>query len=324
MPTDVMAEIAVDSTPAGHAAPKRSIAHRVLSAVMTLVVLVLAAGFVIAAVAVTSGQWQAGPVVSGSMEPTIPTGGVVFTERVPVDDLAVGDIVMFQRPDEPDQQVVHRIIELEPSQHGPMLRTKGDANATADPWQVRPVGDNRLGRARIRPLRRVTWRWPPEQPSASTRSSRPRASSSGQASSCSSGGPRQTRKRSLRARHPRRDRVVTPGGPRLLRPPPTTVVQRMHHPPLTRSSNTMQFSNKKKAVAGAMIAVGGLALVGVGTGASFTDTVTANSTSRPAPPTSTSSRLRTSPSATDEQHRDPHGTRVFDELLHRRTATPSR
>ena len=40
----------------------------------------------------------------------------------------------------------------------------------------------------------------------------------------------------------------------------------------------MQFSNKKKAVAAAMIAVGGLALVGVGTGAAFTDTVTANMT----------------------------------------------
>ena len=39
----------------------------------------------------------------------------------------------------------------------------------------------------------------------------------------------------------------------------------------------MQFSNKKKAVAGALIAVGGLALVGAGTGASFTDGVTANS-----------------------------------------------
>ena len=77
MPTDVMAEIAVDSTAAGHTASKRSIAHRVMSAVMSLVVLVLAAGFVIAAVAVASGHWQAGPVVSGSMEPTIPTGSVV-------------------------------------------------------------------------------------------------------------------------------------------------------------------------------------------------------------------------------------------------------
>ena len=155
MATDVMAEIAVDSTPADHAAPKRSTAHRVMSAVMSLVVLVLAAGFVIAAVAVTSGHWQASPVLSGSMEPTIPTGGVVFTERVPVEDLAVGDIVMYQRPDQPDHQVVHRIIELEPSEQGPQLRTQGDANATADPWQVRPVEATAHGRARIRPLRRV-------------------------------------------------------------------------------------------------------------------------------------------------------------------------
>jgi signal peptidase I len=137
--TDVMAEIVVDSTPARHAAPKRSIAHRVMSAVMSIVVLVLAAGCMIAAVAVASGQWQASPVLSGSMEPTIPTGGVVITERVPVEDLAVGDIVMFQRPDEPGQ-VVHRIIELEPSEDGPLLQTQGDANATADPWQVQPEG----------------------------------------------------------------------------------------------------------------------------------------------------------------------------------------
>ena len=123
-----------------------------------------------------------------------------------------------------------------------------------------------------------TWRSPPGQPSASTRSSRPPDCSSWPASSCSPGGPRRPGNGLVRARHPRRDRVVTPGGPRLLRPPPTTVVQRMHHQPLNRRRTTMQFSNKKKAVAGALIAVGGLALVGVGTGAAFTDTVTANST----------------------------------------------
>ena len=138
MTTDAMVENAVDSTPTGQAAPNRSIAHRVMSAVMSLVVLLLAAGFAIGAVAVASGNWQASPVLSGSMEPTIPTGGVVITERVPVEDLAVGDIVMFHRPDNPDEQVVHRIIEVKPSDHGPLMRTKGDANETADPWQVRP------------------------------------------------------------------------------------------------------------------------------------------------------------------------------------------
>ena len=155
MTTDVMAETAIPSTPVGHAAAKRSITHRVTSAVMSLVVLVLAVGFVIAAVAVGSGHWKAGPVVSGSMEPTIHTGSVVLTERVPVDDLAVGDIVMFQRPDEADEQVVHRIAQLEPSQDGPIIRTKGDANATEDPWQVRAAGRHRLGRPRICSVRRL-------------------------------------------------------------------------------------------------------------------------------------------------------------------------
>ena len=141
MRTDITAETAVDATPASRAVPKRSIAHRVMSALLSLVVLVLAGGFVIAALAVGSGHWKADPVVSGSMEPTIHTGSVVLTQKVPVDDLAVGDIVMFQRPDRPDEQVVHRIAELEPSQNGPRIRTKGDANATEDPWQVRPQGD---------------------------------------------------------------------------------------------------------------------------------------------------------------------------------------
>ena len=98
----------------------------------------------IAAIAVGSGNWKAGPVVSGSMEPTIDTGSVVLTQRVPVADLAVDDIVMFERPDEPGKQVVHRIAQLEPSQDGPIIRTKGDANATEDPWQVRPEGDTAL------------------------------------------------------------------------------------------------------------------------------------------------------------------------------------
>jgi signal peptidase I len=141
VPTDLTAETAVDATPASEAALKRSIAHRAMSAVLSLIVLLLAVGFVIAAIAVSSGHWKAGPVVSGSMEPTIDTGSVVLTQKVPVDDLAVGDIVMFQRPDNADEQVVHRIAELDPSQDGPLIRTKGDANATEDPWQVRPEGE---------------------------------------------------------------------------------------------------------------------------------------------------------------------------------------
>ena len=72
----------------------------------------------------------------------------------------------------------------------------------------------------------------------------------------------------------------------------------------------MQFSNKKKAVAGALIAVGGLALVGAGTGASFTDTVTANSTFKTG---SADLDITDAPNYGDQrrrQHRDPQAADV--------------
>jgi len=37
--------------------------------------------------------------------------------------------------------VTHRIIEVEQSAEGPLFRTQGDANASADPWQFRLDGE---------------------------------------------------------------------------------------------------------------------------------------------------------------------------------------
>jgi signal peptidase len=90
----------------------------------------------LAAVAVLDGHYQVRPVLSGSMEPLLPVGGVVVTERVPISNLRVGDVVVFHRPDRPAELVVHRIVALMPGMAGPVVRTKGDANATSDPWQV--------------------------------------------------------------------------------------------------------------------------------------------------------------------------------------------
>ncbi|MET8855845.1 MULTISPECIES: signal peptidase I [unclassified Streptomyces] len=129
-------------TPAAERPPgRRHWAHRVLSALLSLVVVLLAVGFAVAAVAVKSGKWEASSVLSGSMEPKLPTGSVVIAQRAPVTSLKVGDIVIFHRPDEPERQVVHRIVKITPSADGPVLETKGDANRTQDPWHVRPEGD---------------------------------------------------------------------------------------------------------------------------------------------------------------------------------------
>lgn len=83
-------------------------------------------------------------IVSGSMAPEIPVGSVVYDEVVPESELAVGDIITFLPPPAYDLggPVTHRIIEIStaaensPDAGRQAYRTKGDANATADPWTI--------------------------------------------------------------------------------------------------------------------------------------------------------------------------------------------
>ena len=95
----------------------------------------------LAAFAVLSGRYQVRPVLSGSMRPGFPVGGVVITERVPVSSLHVRDVVVLHRPDEPQELFVHRIISLTSGPAGVVVKTQGDANAAPDPWQVTLRGD---------------------------------------------------------------------------------------------------------------------------------------------------------------------------------------
>lgn len=83
-------------------------------------------------------------IISGSMEPTLPVGSVVYDEVVPVDDLEVGDIITFLPPPEYgiDDPVTHRIVKItlageETDVPGERLfRTKGDDNEDVDPWEM--------------------------------------------------------------------------------------------------------------------------------------------------------------------------------------------
>jgi signal peptidase len=76
-------------------------------------------------------------VVSGSMEPTIEPGSVVVAFPVSAEDLEVGDIIIFRRPDNPEQVVTHRITGID---QGPPLaiETGGDANNAPDSWSLSP------------------------------------------------------------------------------------------------------------------------------------------------------------------------------------------
>ena len=71
--------------------------------------------------------YNAYSVVSGSMEPALPVGSVVYVESAGVSQIRAGDIIAF---DDEGTVVTHRVIESRP-QEGAFI-TKGDANQSLD------------------------------------------------------------------------------------------------------------------------------------------------------------------------------------------------
>ena len=100
----------------------------------------LVAGTIVVVLAVASGSWRMDPVLSGSMRPSFPVGGLVLAERVPVRSIEVGDVVLFTPPWAPGETYVHRVISLSRQRGSTTIRTKGDANPVADPAPVHLTG----------------------------------------------------------------------------------------------------------------------------------------------------------------------------------------
>ncbi len=76
-------------------------------------------------------------IVSGSMTGTYDRGSIVFDREVPVSTLRVGDVITYQPPPgaSPEKLITHRIAWIgRNKQNERIYRTKGDANASADPW----------------------------------------------------------------------------------------------------------------------------------------------------------------------------------------------
>lgn len=72
-------------------------------------------------------------VLSGSMEPAIHTGSVIFVKQgVQVNGLHVGDVITFRSVDDPNIVITHRVAEVQNAQSGLHFVTKGDANDAKD------------------------------------------------------------------------------------------------------------------------------------------------------------------------------------------------
>ena len=72
-------------------------------------------------------------VLTGSMEPTYPTGSLIYVKSVNAQELRVNDVITFSLT--PGVIATHRIVEVVPDENNPSIlrfRTKGDANHDVD------------------------------------------------------------------------------------------------------------------------------------------------------------------------------------------------
>jgi signal peptidase len=130
-------------------APQRSTIRKVSS--FLLLVLAFCA-LALSGNEVTSGAWHATPVLSGSMRPGLQPGDVVVTQRVPISDLHVRDVVVFHPPNAGDRLTVHRIVKLTVKGGTTSITTWGDANTIADSAVSSLSGTTAYRVARVIPL----------------------------------------------------------------------------------------------------------------------------------------------------------------------------
>lgn len=78
-------------------------------------------------------------VVTGSMEPTIPVGGLLLARQVEIESIQLNDIICYQTQvsEIRGKIVTHRVVGIEQTQFGlRLLETMGDANLVADGYYV--------------------------------------------------------------------------------------------------------------------------------------------------------------------------------------------
>ena len=95
-----------------------------LSTILMVVLLALAAVLI---VPVILGYTELA-VLTGSMQPTIPVGSLIYVKKVEPSTLQVGDVITYQL--EGDTMVTHRVVEVNPDEG--YLVTQGDANQDPD------------------------------------------------------------------------------------------------------------------------------------------------------------------------------------------------
>lgn len=119
----------------------RSIAVRVLRWAFRGLLLCSFAVAVLVGVGPRTGAYRTLTVLSGSMSPTFDPGSVLVVRPTRISELEIGDVITYRIPVDDHRVVTHRIVELGERDGRPVVRTRGDASSTPDPWLTQLDGD---------------------------------------------------------------------------------------------------------------------------------------------------------------------------------------
>lgn len=87
-------------------------------------------------------------VMSGSMEPAVPTGSLVVVKRIPAEQIEVGEVISFRSPEFSGQTITHRVQAVSAGGGRVEVETRGDANTGSEEWVIDPAGT--VGRFELR------------------------------------------------------------------------------------------------------------------------------------------------------------------------------
>ncbi|MBI4080866.1 MAG: signal peptidase I [Candidatus Levybacteria bacterium] len=105
----------------------KKIVHITLTLILFLILPVVVLTFFTSNTTLVDG-YRSFVVLSGSMEPVLPVGSIVYTHKDK--SYAKNDVITFSNKD--GKTVTHRVTEVVQAKEGVSYKTKGDANNVAD------------------------------------------------------------------------------------------------------------------------------------------------------------------------------------------------
>ena len=84
--------------------------------------------------------------ISESMEPTLHIGDLLIVQGIDPKDVKVGDIIVFRKPINRQELVVHRVVEIHTENNKYYFTTKGDKNRDSYYWEKRIPEDCLIGK----------------------------------------------------------------------------------------------------------------------------------------------------------------------------------